>query len=394
MPLPVVIALKENRPMPKNALPVLSFILFLTFLLNPVLVAAQQAPVPKLPPAANRASSQTAIYTYDQNGNLISDGVQCYSYNEANQLAAVRICADNSLIAEYVYDHTGQRLVEKLYQDGQLADTVYTIGGHSETTLDSDNNRSDTTYYRANNELIARKNSDQSRTYYHQDHLGSTGAMTNAAGELVEETRYYPFGAVRSGGSQSRYLYTGQEADPETGLYYYNARFYHPNLRRFTQPDLLLPNPTDPQQLNRYSYVNNNPLKYVDPSGKVALIVWVLGVAAVSYAGWKVYKASLRAHQSIHLIGEGYGESLSVPEESSNLEDGNNFEDVQKITRGTDQLGPEVVNINSGATDIVIGATSLTGPKEEPQLIDWIINWLITLSQDIPSESKVGMEDE
>jgi len=51
------------------------------------------------------------------------------------------------------------------------------------------------------------------------------------------------------------------------GLTFYNARYYDPGLGRFTQPDTLVPNPGDPQSLNRYSYAGNNPLRYVDPSG-------------------------------------------------------------------------------------------------------------------------------
>ncbi len=206
-------------------------------------------------------------YTYDANGNLISDGEQCYSYNDANQLAAVRTCANNQLIVEYLYDHAGRRIIEKHYQNGQLAETVYTIGQHTETAVPAGGARTDTTYIRVNNELVARNNPDASTTYYHPDHLGSTSLLTDASGAVVEETRYYPFGVVREGGALSRFLYTGQEADAETGLYYYGARFYDPALARFVQPDSLLPDAYDPQQLNRYSYVVNNPLKYVDPTG-------------------------------------------------------------------------------------------------------------------------------
>ena len=61
--------------------------------------------------------------------------------------------------------------------------------------------------------------------------------------------------------------YTGQRLDAATGLYFYNARYYDPGLARFTQPDTIVPNPGDPQSLNRYSYAGNNPLRYTDPSG-------------------------------------------------------------------------------------------------------------------------------
>jgi RHS repeat-associated protein len=64
-------------------------------------------------------------------------------------------------------------------------------------------------------------------------------------------------------------LFTGQRLD-DTGLYYYGARYYDPTIGRFISPDTIVQNPANPQSLNRYSYVLNNPLKYIDPSGQVA----------------------------------------------------------------------------------------------------------------------------
>lgn len=65
-----------------------------------------------------------------------------------------------------------------------------------------------------------------------------------------------------------RFLYTGKEKDSDTGLYYYGAQYYDPYLRHFTQPDSLIPDVYNPQSLNRYSYVLNNPYKYVDEEGE------------------------------------------------------------------------------------------------------------------------------
>lgn len=64
-----------------------------------------------------------------------------------------------------------------------------------------------------------------------------------------------------------RCLFTDQELDPETGLYNYVARLYDPVIGRFISPDPIVPDPFDPQTLNRYSYCRNNPLIYVDPTG-------------------------------------------------------------------------------------------------------------------------------
>jgi len=85
--------------------------------------------------------------------------------------------------------------------------------------------------------------------------------VTNSSGNLTEETTYEPFGRVISGGSD-RYDYTGKETDTGTGLEYYGARYYDPTYGQFTQPDSIIPDVYNPQALNRYSYVMNNPYKY------------------------------------------------------------------------------------------------------------------------------------
>jgi RHS repeat-associated protein len=61
--------------------------------------------------------------------------------------------------------------------------------------------------------------------------------------------------------------FTGKELDAETGLYFYEARYYDPALARFITPDTVIARPGDPQEFNRYTYARNNPLKYTDPTG-------------------------------------------------------------------------------------------------------------------------------
>ena len=86
--------------------------------------------------------------------------------------------------------------------------------------------------------------------------------------------RYYPWGSTHySNGTQPRRQYTGQMNDGDTGLYYYNARYYEPGLARFVQADTIVPDSNNPQLYNRYSYVGNSPLNYVDPSGYDLMIV-------------------------------------------------------------------------------------------------------------------------
>jgi len=114
---------------------------------------------------------------------------------------------------------------------------------------------------------------DDNAYYTHSDHLGSTSMVTNEDGDAVEEIGYLPFGAVlfrnvlNDGTWESAYRFTGQEFDPEYHLYNYDARLYDPVVGRFISPDTIVPEPFNPQSLNRYAYCLNNPLRYTDPSG-------------------------------------------------------------------------------------------------------------------------------
>jgi len=112
--------------------------------------------------------------------------------------------------------------------------------------------------------------------YYHQDHIGSTSVVTDSAGELVEESANYPFGATRNSfrprGVRENYGFGQKEQDAESNLAYFEARFQSGRLGRFLRVDPLASQiPIDwlstPQALNLYAYGNNNPTRYVDPTG-------------------------------------------------------------------------------------------------------------------------------
>jgi RHS repeat-associated protein len=101
-------------------------------------------------------------------------------------------------------------------------------------------------------------------SYYLTDRVGSTAGLTDATGNLVEQTAYDSFGNS-SGSSYTRYTYTGREFDTDTGLYYYRARCNNPQTGRFLSED---PTGFD-GGANWYAYVDNNPVLFNDPSGLV-----------------------------------------------------------------------------------------------------------------------------
>jgi RHS repeat-associated protein len=131
----------------------------------------------------------------------------------------------------------------------------------------------------------------------HGDHLGSATWQFNASGGQVGGQEYHPWGVVSAATGtllSESFNDTGQRRD-ETGLLYYHARSYDPAIGRFVSADSVVSGagaltvapsdataaaawaaggggPADPQALNRYSYVNNNPVNQIDPTGHVAPI--------------------------------------------------------------------------------------------------------------------------
>ncbi len=101
------------------------------------------------------------------------------------------------------------------------------------------------------------------------DHLGGTIRVMDSSFAAVDGMRYEPYGEDRDSGDSlnTDRKFTGQTEDETVGLYWYQSRAYDPDIGRFVSPDPIVPAPGNPQSLNRYSYVYNNPLKFVDPTG-------------------------------------------------------------------------------------------------------------------------------
>ncbi len=142
---------------------------------------------------------------------------------------------------------------------------------------------------------------DSNTYYYHYDGLGSVSALSDEDGNIIEKYRYDVFGAPRiydaddvqidASGVSNPYMFTGRRYDTETGLYYYRARYYNPDLGRFMQTDplgvflqisfmarltkvnvkdiILLAPIVNEDGLNLYLYVKNNPINWIDPSGMI-----------------------------------------------------------------------------------------------------------------------------
>lgn len=232
--------------------------------------------------AGSRALGPEYILTYDNNGNLIKGVDNYYEYDGLNQLIRIRE-GDSSgrVVSEFVYDHEGNR-IKKIDYSGGKATTTYYVGNSFVQTV-NDSGTYNTVYYYDSVNLVGRKDHDGGKYFYHSNHLGSANLVTDGSGNGIEEIFYKPFGELTET-SGERFLFTGKELD-KSDLYYYGARYYDPLLSKFTQPDTIIQDVYDPQNLNRYAYARNNPFKYTDPSGHFWHIALGTAIGAVIGAG-------------------------------------------------------------------------------------------------------------
>jgi RHS repeat-associated protein len=140
--------------------------------------------------------------------------------------------------------------------------------------------------------------------YYHQDSLTSSSVLSSGSTSdtQTEVNVWYPFGRIQTASPQAAFQvsrrFTGQIFDAESGLYYYNARYYDPELGRFIQPDDIIPDYGNPQTYNRYSYCRNDPLTYSDPSGHDDTYTGASGRAMLQEEDSDAAGVVLRARQS------------------------------------------------------------------------------------------------
>ena len=213
--------------------------------------------------AVTSLSGGGGTYTYDANGNMITRVEGGLTYNQTfdaeNRLISVTVSGQTT---QFIYDGDGN-LVKKIKPDGSK--TLY-VGGIYEVDKTSGGSVTRTvTYY-----PVAGAMRINSTLYYIlKDHLGSASVVTDASGTILGEQRYYPFGETRltTGTIYTDKLFTGQREMAGLGIYHYQARFYSPKIGRFLSADTIVPSYANPQHLNRFAYVRNNPLRYIDPTG-------------------------------------------------------------------------------------------------------------------------------
>jgi RHS repeat-associated protein len=151
--------------------------------------------------------------------------------------------------------------------------STYLLGKQYQKKVDGTNTTTMKYYSSGSTQIAVRTITDTSDTlqWMLSDHLGSTSTTANADGSWNSSISYSAFGEIRasSGITASDFRYTGQLRQAELGLYYYVARWYDPQTAHFTQADTVVPNAGDAASYDRYTYVRNNPVRYIDPTGHI-----------------------------------------------------------------------------------------------------------------------------
>ncbi|HWZ41886.1 MAG TPA: RHS repeat-associated core domain-containing protein [Candidatus Saccharimonadales bacterium] len=279
----------------------------------------------------NRIS--TAGYAYDAAGNMTNDTRNAYTYDQEN-----RITGAGGF--NYTYDADGNRVEKANGSTGTLY-WYLTPGVIGESDL-TGTMKSEYVFF--NGERVARRDlvMPTGVFFYFSDHLKTTDIVTDAQGNILNESDFYPWGGELKfvANDANHYKFTGKERDSETGLDYFGARYYSNVLGRFITSDwsaVPVPVPyadlSDPQSLNQYTYVRSLPTTRIDADGHcfwdvcaVETLVYVgaaaattaflaspVGQQAVKAGGWILNKTAEAGGEALNALGNGCAGAGNLP---------------------------------------------------------------------------------
>jgi RHS repeat-associated protein len=242
---------------------------------NRLAQSATRGSAPQISAGFSTNTNRADMVCYDAAGNVLDDGV-CPEYGapKYGYDAEGRMISANFGVTTYLYDAEGKRVAKA--NAGTLSNVYfYDVDGHLVTETDGLGNELHSDVYIGNRHLATYQGGG---IYYnHANWLGTEAARSDANGNLCETLSSLPYGdAQQTNGScnPNNTFYTGKERDAESGLDYFGARYYGSTMGRWMSPDWAnnpqaVPYATyaNPQSLNLYNYIRNNPLSGVDTDG-------------------------------------------------------------------------------------------------------------------------------
>jgi RHS repeat-associated protein len=211
-------------------------------------------------------SANGISYGYDNRGNMTSRGADNVTYTSYNKPSTINGGSDN---ISFKYGPERGRYVQQ--NNNEII--YYSANGSYEESYNLADNSVEQRHYIGSSVVLKRTVNSASSTsetleYLHRDYNSSVVGISDAAGNLIQQLSYSPFGGRISGDdSLSRKGYTDHEHLDSVNLIHMNGRVYDPVIGRFLSPDILVQAPYNSQSYNRYSYVWNNPVSFVDPTG-------------------------------------------------------------------------------------------------------------------------------
>jgi RHS repeat-associated protein len=336
-------------------------------------------------------ATSAGMFTYDPSGAgyILNDGVNQYLYDGEGRICAVAatLVPGTTIMTGYLYDAEGTRIAKGKITNWSCdptisgfqttTDYILGLGGEQITEMGvSANSTNSAPVWQHSNVFVGGKllgtYDKDGLHFYFDDPLGTRRAQTDAAGVLEQTCSSLPYGDVLhcTGGdlqAPTEHHFTGKERDAESGNDYFGARYYASSMGRFMSPDWSAkqePVPyaklDNPQSLNLYAYVLNNPLDKTDPDGHD---FWDKVLNKIQGKGWvdtprPQLASAPKAPGPVGIVNY-HGHTVTNPTVK------------QKLTEISIQHASSTVNVSSGDRDFVPTGGSKTSAHLDGNAADF-----------------------
>ncbi len=288
------------------------------------------------------------LLSYDSDNRLIKAGNNSYTY-DAENIRVQNLCGNEKTTYTYNTNSSLSQLLMKKDKDGNVTKYVYGLG------------------------LIGEESEGAFKTY-HFDYRGSTTAITNEKGQVIDTFEYDTYGKLtnRTGSTKTIFMYNGcyGVVTDSNGLLYMRARYYSPELKRFINADIIKGDITNNEVLNKYAYVNGNPVSNIDPFGLFSWKTFGKKALDVGFAGLRIAGGALQIGAGLAMSTTGIGavagafmmangacEMIGGVAEGANTTLGKNWHEENYLKTGVKTLGKTV----GGETGELIGGLIYEG---------------------------------
>ncbi|TGL49544.1 hypothetical protein EHQ61_13995 [Leptospira wolffii] len=227
---------------------------------------------------STQSGNNRLVMSYDASGNMThqrdnsKDLTKQISIDSENRISQVQD-ALNATVGRYWYDEGGfrvRKVANVLSGTGSKnQEVLYPSKFYGLEYLEEENVLRSINNIYLNGVRIAALNEEGTTAYFLTDQVDSVAHVLDEGGHTLSRMQYEPYGEtlVQRGNQDLVPKYNSQELDRETNFYFYNARYYDPQIARFTSADSVIDGARSTQGWNRFSYVAGNPIRYKDPTG-------------------------------------------------------------------------------------------------------------------------------